>query len=36
MFSAGFINPNYLVYQVDFGQSTVNLGHHLENITSNP
>jgi hypothetical protein len=36
MFSAGFINPNDPVNRVDFGQTTVNLGHHLENITDNP
>jgi hypothetical protein len=30
------INPNDLVNCVDFGQTTVNLGHHLENITDNP
>jgi hypothetical protein len=31
-FSIGFINPNDPVKRVDFGQTTVNLGHHLENI----
>jgi hypothetical protein len=30
------INPNDLVNRVDFGQTTINLGHHLENITDNP
>jgi hypothetical protein len=30
------INPNDLVNRVDFGQTTVNLVHHLENITDNP
>jgi hypothetical protein len=30
------INPNDRVIRVDFGQTTVNLGHHLENITNNP
>jgi hypothetical protein len=30
------INPNDLVNRVDFGQMTVNLGHHLENITNYP
>jgi hypothetical protein len=35
-FSAGFINPNAPVNRVDFGQTTVNPGHHLENITNNP
>jgi hypothetical protein len=29
-------NPNEQVNRVDFGQTTVNLGHHLENITNNP
>jgi hypothetical protein len=28
------INPNDWVIRVDFGQTTVNLGHHLENITN--
>jgi hypothetical protein len=36
MFSAGVVNPNGQVNSVDFGQTTVNLGHHLENITDNP
>jgi hypothetical protein len=36
MFSAGLINPNEQVNRVDFGQTTVNLGHHSENITDNP
>jgi hypothetical protein len=31
-----FINPNDPVNQVDFGQTTVNLDHHLENIPNNP
>jgi hypothetical protein len=35
-FSAGFINPNDPVNRVDFGPTTANLGHHLENITDNP
>jgi hypothetical protein len=35
-FSAELINPNDPVNSVDFGQMTVNLGHHLENITNNP
>jgi hypothetical protein len=30
------INPNDLVNRVDIGQTTVNLGHHLENIPDNP
>jgi hypothetical protein len=30
------ISPNERVNCVDFGQTTVNLGHHLENITGNP
>jgi hypothetical protein len=34
--SAELINPNDPVNRVDFGQMTVNLGHHLENITNNP
>jgi hypothetical protein len=35
-FSAGLINPNDPVNSVDFGQTMVNLGHHLENITNKP
>jgi hypothetical protein len=35
-FSAEFINPNDTVKRVDFGHTTVNLGHHLENTTNNP
>jgi hypothetical protein len=35
-FSAGFINPNDPFNWVDFGQTTVNLGHHLKNFTNNP
>jgi hypothetical protein len=35
-FSAGFININDPVNRVDFGQTTVNLGHQLENIPDNP
>jgi hypothetical protein len=35
-FSAGFINPNDPVNRVDFGQTMVNLVHHLENIPNNP
>jgi hypothetical protein len=31
MFSSRFINPNDLVKHVDFGQTMVNLGHHLKN-----
>jgi hypothetical protein len=30
------INPNDPVNRVDFGQTTVNLGHHLEIIANNP
>jgi hypothetical protein len=30
------VNPNEQVNTVDFEQTTVNLGHHLENITDNP
>jgi hypothetical protein len=30
------INPNDPVNCVDFGQMTVNLGHHLKNITDKP
>jgi hypothetical protein len=30
------VNPNEQVNKVDFGQMTVNLGHHLENITNDP
>jgi hypothetical protein len=33
---SGFINPNDPVKRVDLGQTTVNLGHHLENITNHP
>jgi hypothetical protein len=36
MFSAGFINPNEQVNCVDFCQTTVNLGDHLETITNKP
>jgi hypothetical protein len=36
MFSAGFINPNDPVKRVDLGQTAVNLGHHLKNITNHP
>jgi hypothetical protein len=36
MFSVGLINPNDPVSSVDFGQTTIHLGHHLENITNNP
>jgi hypothetical protein len=35
-FSAGLPNPNDPVNSVEFGQTTVNLGHHLENITNDP
>jgi hypothetical protein len=35
-FSAGVFNPNEKVNRVDFGQTTANLGHHLENINNNP
>jgi hypothetical protein len=35
-FSAGLINPNDQVNSVHFGQTTVNLGHHVENITDDP
>jgi hypothetical protein len=34
--SGWVINPNDPVNSVDFGQTTVNLGHHLENITDKP
>jgi hypothetical protein len=34
--SGRVINPNDPVNSVDFGQTTVNLGHHLENITDKP
>jgi hypothetical protein len=30
------MNPNDRVNSVDFGETAVNLGHHLENITDNP
>jgi hypothetical protein len=30
------VNPNEQVNKVAFGQTTVNLGHHLENITNDP
>jgi hypothetical protein len=30
------INPNEQVNWVDFGPTTVNLGHHLEKLTDNP
>jgi hypothetical protein len=33
---SGLINPNEQVNCIDFGQMTVNLGHHLKNITENP
>jgi hypothetical protein len=29
-------NPNNPVNRVDLDQTTVNLGHHLEDITDNP
>jgi hypothetical protein len=32
----GLINFDDPVNSVDFGQMTVNLGHHLENITNTP
>jgi hypothetical protein len=35
-FQPELINPNDPVNRVDFGQTTVNLGHHPENITDNP
>jgi hypothetical protein len=35
-FSAGLFNPKNPVNRVVFGQTTVNLVHHLENITDNP
>jgi hypothetical protein len=35
-FLAGVFNPNEKVNCVDFGQTTVNLGHHLENLTDKP
>jgi hypothetical protein len=30
------VNPNDLVNRVNVGQTTVNLGRHLENITNDP
>jgi hypothetical protein len=30
------MNPNDRVNSVDFSETAVNLGHHLENITDNP
>jgi hypothetical protein len=39
MCDASGFQPEYYNEQVncvDFGQTTVNLGHHLENITDNP
>jgi hypothetical protein len=35
-FSTRLINPDDPVNSVDFGQTMVNLGHHLENITNKP
>jgi hypothetical protein len=35
-FQPDLFNPNEPVNCIDFGQTTVNLGHHLENITDNP
>jgi hypothetical protein len=35
-FRPSSFNPNDPVNRVDFGQMTVNLGHHLENFTNNP
>jgi hypothetical protein len=35
-FWAGVVNPNEQVNSVDFGQTTVKLGHRPENITNNP
>jgi hypothetical protein len=35
-FSLGIINPNDLVEHVDFGQTLVNLGHHLEKLANIP
>jgi hypothetical protein len=35
-FSARLINPNEQVNCVDFGQTTVNPGHHLENLLVTP
>jgi hypothetical protein len=35
-FSTRLIDPNDPVNRVDFGKTTVNLGHHFENITNNP
>jgi hypothetical protein len=32
----GLIHPNDLVNWVDFGQTPVYLGHHLEDITDKP
>jgi hypothetical protein len=34
--STGFFNPNDPVNRVDYGQTTVNMGHHFENITNDP
>jgi hypothetical protein len=35
-FSARLINPKDPIISVDLGQTTVNLSHHLENITNDP
>jgi hypothetical protein len=35
-FSPGVVNSNGQVNSVDFGQTTVNLGHRHENITNDP
>jgi hypothetical protein len=35
-FSTGLINPSHPVNSVDFGQTTVHLGHHLKNFTDKP
>jgi hypothetical protein len=35
-FQPGLLTLMSRVNRVDFGQTTVNLGHHLENITDNP
>jgi hypothetical protein len=36
VFSRVYLTPKNPVNQVDFFQTMVNLGHHLENITDNP
>jgi hypothetical protein len=34
--SAGVVNPNEQFNCVDFGQTMVKLGHHLENTVGKP